>query len=108
MTTTPQQAMGAILVSATTLYTAFIGSVTRAILVYLDLANTTAVDVTVNIWWESADGLTKRYIGQYSLTVPANGGASWRGIVTLANAGEKIRAQASAAGVDAVGTVMEQ
>jgi len=75
-------------------------------LVSLDLTNTTSNDITVDVWWESADGLTVRYFGK-SISVPAGGAASYRGIVTLSNVSEKIRALASLAGVQAVGTVME-
>lgn len=106
MTTNPQQALGAILTTNTTLYTAFVGSATRAMLVSLDLTNTSSADITVDVWWESADGLTTRKIAD-DLSVPAKGSQSWRGIMTFIASSEKLRAIAAATGVDAVGTVME-
>lgn len=103
---TPKPIQCAILASDTTLYTAFVGTATWATLVSLDYTNTTVNDITVTTFWESSDGMTTRKLGQ-SVTVPANGSASWRGMVPLVNASEKIRAIASATGVDALGTVME-
>jgi hypothetical protein len=107
MATTPQPIHAAILTSNTTLYTAFVGGgATRAMLVFLILTNTTSADITVDVFWENAAGSTTRLIAD-DINVPAKGTETFRGIVSIDTSSEKIRAIASAVGVDAVGTVME-
>lgn len=105
--TTPQPINVAILGTATTLYTAFIGGgATRAMLVSLNLANTTVSDITVNVWYENAAGSTLVYLDK-PITVPALGSAWWKGMAVINTISDKWRAQASAVGVDCTGTVME-
>lgn len=89
--------------SATDLYTA--GANVPASLVTLDLTNTTNADIRVDVWKELS-GPTSVYLGS-TITVPAKGNASFRGMDTVVNNGDKWRAQATAAGVDANGTVLE-
>lgn len=106
MATTPQPIEAAIAASATDLYTAFVaGGATRAMIVSLDLTNTTAADITVDVWLDIGGAVT-RYLAD-DLVVPAKGTASWRGMAVLNASSEKLRAQGSATGVDAVGAVME-
>lgn len=92
--------------AATTLYTAFVGAGTRAQLVSLDLTNTTTADITVDVTWVANGGGTTVYLAD-DLVVPSKGTASWRGMVTMDEAGDTIQAVASAHGVDALGTVVE-
>jgi len=107
MASTPQPIQVAVGVGVTALYTAFVGgSATRAMLVSLDLTNTTTGDITVDVYWRDAADAVSRYFAD-DLVVPAKGIASWRGMQTLDAAGEAIKAIASAAGVDATGTVIE-
>ncbi len=76
-------------------------------LVSLDLTNTNATDSVVDVWHENAAGSTLRYFAK-GITVPANGTASWRGMVTIDTVSEKWRAQCTTGtSVDAVGTVVE-
>jgi len=106
MASTPQTINAAVLASATDLYTAFVGAATRAMLVSLDLCNTTTSDVTIDVWYEASGGGTLRYFAK-TFTVPAHGSITWRGMQVINAAGDKWRAQASATGVDALGAVIE-
>jgi hypothetical protein len=103
---TPEQITVAVAASNTTLYTAFVDTSTRGMLVSLDLTNTTTADITVSCWHENAAGSVLTYFAK-DMVVPAKSVASWRGIVVLDASSEKIRAVASATGVDAAGAVME-
>lgn len=105
MAVTPIAINAAITVAALDLYTAFTTG-TVAMLVSIDFQNTTSADVTVDGWKRDANNLNSYYFAD-DLVVPAKGTASWRGIITLSQSGDKIRASASATGVDANGTVME-
>ena len=105
MASTPEPIEVAIGVTATDLYTAFTGGASRAWLVSLDLTNTTTSDITVDVYKE-VSGPTDYRFGD-DLIVPAKGTLSWRGMLTLKTAGDKIKAIASATGVDCVGTVVE-
>src|SRR3989304_10344602 len=102
MASTPQPIKAAILTSATTLYTAFVGG-TRAMLVSLDLCNTTTADITVDCWVYDDSAAATFYFAD-DLVVPAKGTASWRGMITLDGTSDLIRAQASATGVNANGS----
>jgi hypothetical protein len=107
MATTPQPIQAAIGIAATTLYTAFVaGGATRAMMVSLDLTNTTTSDITVDVYWLDDGGANAKYFAD-DLVVPAKGTASWRGIQVLDAASETIKAIASAVGVDATGCVLE-
>lgn len=107
---TPQPVHVQITGSATTFYTAWVGTVplpSRAMLVSLDLTNTNATDSVVDVWYENAAGSTLRYFAK-SLTVPAGGTASYRGMQSIDTVSDKFRAQCtSGTSVDAVGTVIE-
>lgn len=93
--------------SPTDLYEAFAGSPPAAQLVSLVLTNTTASPIDVDVWKRDAGDTTSWYIAS-QLTVPAHGNKAFKGgLVTFENSGEKLRAQASDAGVDAVGSVLE-
>lgn len=98
----------AVLGSATTLYTAFVdaGNATRAMLVSLTFTNTTNADITLDVWYEKGSDASTKYLGK-TLTVPALGELEWRGMATIDTSTDMWRAQASATGVDCVGTVME-
>jgi len=106
MATIPQPIAIPIAAANTTLYTAFVGAATTAMLVSLDLTNTTVTDITVDLWWEDDDASEIVLFGD-DITVPAKGTSTWRGIITMDLAAEKIRAIASVVGIDAIGTVME-
>ena len=105
MASTPQPIEAAIGIAATTLYTAFVGAATRAMVISIDLTNTTTAQITVDIWVDIG-GAVLRLLAD-DLPIPPKQTLSWRGMATLNAAGELLRAQASAVGVDAVGTVME-
>lgn len=107
MSTTPQPINTSISTSPTTLYQAFVGAVTRAMLISMDITNIMSQDIQISVWWESADGLTKVYFSPLNMNVPALGTRSYRGALTLSNASEKIRAQSNVSGTYAIGTVME-
>ena len=106
MASTPNPIKAAVAVSNTTLYTAFVGAATRAMLVALDFCNTTAADITIDVFFENAAASVTRYFGK-GVVVPANGVASWRGMQVIDTASDKWRAIASATGVDCTGTVVE-
>lgn len=90
--------------SATDLYTA--GSA-KAQLTTLELTNTTDGDLTIDIWKRNAGNTTSWYIAS-QLTVPARGNKSLSKVLpTFTNSGEKLQAQASDVGIDAVGSVIE-
>ena len=104
---TPQQISVAVLASATTLYTGFTGgAATRAELCSLDLCNTTTGDLTIDLYYENSGGGTTRYFAK-TMTVPALGTISYKGLQTIAATGDKWKAIASGTGIDATGTVVE-
>jgi hypothetical protein len=103
---TPQQIAIAVGTSNTTLYTAFVDTSTRGVLASLDLTNTTTADITVSCWLENSAGTVLTYFAK-DMVIPAKTPAGYSHLITLAASGEKIRAVASATGVDALGTVME-
>jgi hypothetical protein len=103
---TPQTINVAVGAGATDLFTAFVAAASRGMLVALHFCNTTTADITVDVWHRDAGNTTSRFLMDDE-TVPAKGTLNWSGMVTLAAAGEKIRAQASGAGVDCLGTVIE-
>ena len=107
MSSTPQPIRVAIGASATDLYTAFVGSgAARGQLVSLNFSNTTAAAITVDVWFRNAGDTTSTYLVKV-LSVLANSTKEWRGLVVFNTAGEKLRAQASATGVDCLGSVIE-
>ena len=106
MATTYQQIEGAGAASMTTVYTAFVGTATRAELVFINFCNTTAADITVDMVFEEAGGTQRFLLDDFA--VPAKGVAQWTGLVVLDTANEKIRLQFSATGVDFNGAVAEQ
>lgn len=107
MASAPVQISAAVLASATTLYTAFVdGGATWAILSSLDFCNTGTTDITVDVWYENSGASVTRYFAK-TLTVPAKGVASYRGMQTITTSGDKWRAIASATNVDCTGTVTE-
>jgi predicted secreted protein len=90
--------------SATTLYAPFIDSTKeRGTLIFLNLANTTTSDVTVDIFITTTPNT---YIAS-SLLVPAKGNVVLSGAWTVNSTASLIKAIASATGVDASGTVVE-
>ena len=107
MASTPQPIKAAVGASATTLYTAFVAAASRAMLVSLDFVNTTTADITLDCWVSDASAGPALYYFADDVVVPAKGTVSWRGMITLDGSGDLIRAQASATGVDANGTVVE-
>lgn len=71
------------------------------------LTNTTGGDITVDVWKRDAGDTTSWFIAS-TLNVLANNNKRLTGVlVTFENATEKLRAQASAPGIDAVGSVIE-
>lgn len=107
MASTSQPINVAILGSATPLYTAFVeGGATRAMLVSLDLTNTTASDITVDLYYLRDSDASKKYFAD-DLTVPAKGNASFRGMLVIDTVDDSWVAIASAVGIDAVGAVIE-
>lgn len=105
MASTPQPIQVSVLTSATTLYTAFVGgSATRAMLPSLTLTNTTSASITIDVWIDNGGVLF--YILK---TFPIAGlqTLDWTGMQTLDTSTDKFRAQASATGIDATGTVIE-
>lgn len=91
-------------VSATDLYTA---GAAKAQLTSLVLTNTTGSPITIDVWKRNAGNTTSWYIAA-TLGIPANGNRSLsKALVTFENSGEKLRAQASATGIDAVGSIIE-
>ncbi len=105
MANVAQKINASIGITATTLYTAFTGSGTRAVMASVDFCNTTTADITIDFYKE-VSGPTDYYIYK-TMTVPAKDNLAWRGLITLDTAGDLIRAIASATGVDATGTVFE-
>lgn len=94
----------AVLGSATDLYTA---GAADAQLTGLTLTNTTAGDLTIDVWKRNAGDTTSWFIAK-TLTISALSSKSFKGsLVTFENSGEKLRAQASGTGIDAVGSVIE-
>lgn len=90
--------------SPTDLYTA---GADVAQLTTLVLTNTTASAITVSVWKRNAGGTEDYYVAS-DLSIPANGNRSIsKGLVTFNASGEKLRAQASAVGIDAVGSIIE-
>jgi hypothetical protein len=108
MTTTPQQIAITVATSATDLYAAFVGAAppTRAMITSLNFCNTTTSDITIDVWLEPAGGGVNIHLYD-DVVVPAKGVLEWRGLIVLDASTEKIQAQASAAGVDCLGAVME-
>lgn len=101
---TPVAINVAVLGSATDLYTA---GANLAQLTTLVLTNTTGGDLTIDVWKRNAGDTTSWFIAA-TLGVPANGNRSLsKALVTFENSGEKLRAQASGVGIDAVGSVIE-
>lgn len=101
---TPVAINVAVAASATDLYTA--GSA-RAQLTTLVLTNTTGSAITIDVWKRNAGNSTSWFIAK-TLSVPANGSLSFKGaLVTFSASGEKLRAQASGTGIDAVGSIIE-
>lgn len=104
MAVTPVAINVAVLASATDLYTA--GS-NRAQLTTLVLTNTTGSPITIDVWKRNAGNTTSWFIAA-TLSVGANESRSLsKALVTFENSGEKLRAQASGTGIDAVGSVIE-
>jgi hypothetical protein len=101
-----QAVEGAVGTAITTIYIAFVGAGTRAILVSLHLTNTTAGDITVDAVHENAAGTQTRSFGD-DVLVPAKKTVSLSGPVALDATSEKIRLTGSAAGVEYVGVVVE-
>lgn len=90
--------------SPTDLYTS---SGFGAQLTSLILTNTTGSPITIDVWKRNVADDTSWYIAS-TLGIPANGNRSLsKGLVTFTNSGEKLRAQASALGIDAVGSIIE-
>ena len=107
MASTPQPINVAVLASNTTLYTAFVaGGASRAIVVSMDFTNTTTADITLTVFFENA-GVTVTRDFCNTLTVPAKGTLSWRGGFAFDTSSDKLRAIASAVGIDCVGMVTE-
>lgn len=90
--------------SATDLYVA---GADLAQLTTLVLTNTTAGALTIDVWKRNAGDTTSWFIAS-TLGIPAHGNRSLsKALVTFENNGEKLRAQASGVGIDAVGSVIE-
>lgn len=90
--------------SATDLYTA---GAALAQLTTLVLTNTTGSPITIDVWKRNAGDTTSWFIAA-TLGIPANGNRSLsKALMTFENAGEKLRAQASGVGIDAVGSIIE-
>lgn len=101
---TPVAINVAVLASATDLYTA---GASRAQLTTLVLTNTTGGDLTIDIWKRNAGDTTSWFIAS-TLPIAAGETLSFKGaLVTFSASGEKLRAQASGTGIDAVGSVIE-
>lgn len=94
----------AVLGSATDLYTA--GSA-KAQLTTLVITNTTGGALTIDIWKRNAGDTTSWLIAS-DLPLAAGETLSFKGaLVTFTASGEKLRAQASGVGIDAVGSIIE-
>lgn len=101
---TPKAINVAVLASATDLYTA---GAADAQLTTLVLTNTTGGALTIDIWKRNAGDTTSWFIAS-TLSIAAGESLSFKGaLVTFENSGEKLRAQASGTGIDAVGSVIE-
>lgn len=106
MATEPVPVEAGVGTSAGDLYSHPGGSVTQAVVTSLDFTNTTASPITIDVWHRNAGDSQSRFLLD-DATVPGKGTLSWRGMLTLDASGEKLRAQASATGVDVLGTVVE-
>lgn len=94
----------AVLASATDLYVA---GAAEAQLTTLVLTNTTAGALTISIWKRNAGDTTSWHIAE-TLPIAAKESLSFKGaLVTFSASGEKLRAQASGTGIDAVGSIIE-
>lgn len=104
MASTPVAINVHVLASATDLYTA---GANNAQLTTLVLTNTTGSPITIDVWKRNAANSDSWFIAA-TLGVPANGNRSLsKALMTFENSGEKLRAQASGVGIDAVGSVIE-
>lgn len=98
----------AVLASETDLYTAFsIGGATTGTLLVLNLCNTGTVDLTIDVYYKKASDSSKKYLAK-TRTVPALGNLTLeKAGATINTSTDKWCAIASATGIDAVGTVIE-
>jgi len=106
MATTAEQILVSVAASLTTLYTKPASGVNQSQLVFINFCNTNASDRTLDLVHEDAAGTTTKYILD-DITVPGKGVYQWSGLFTFEEASSKIRAIASATGIDATGTALE-
>lgn len=106
MATTPRQILAAVGTAITTLHSVPASGVNQTQLVFLNFANKTAADITIDLVHENAAATVTHYLGD-DIIIPAKGILQWTGLFTFTEASSKIRATASATGVDTVGTVLE-
>ena len=104
MASTPVAINVSVAATATDLYTA---GANKAQLTTLVLTNTTSGALTIDVWKRNAGNSASWFIAS-TLGIPAHGNRSLsKALVTFENNGEKLRAQASGTGIDAVGSVIE-
>lgn len=92
--------------TATDLYTFPTSGPTRARCFTLTFCNTTAADITLDVWVRNSGDTDSFYLCD-DIVVPAKGQYQWSGAIVLSSNPEKVRAQASAVGVDVLGEVLE-